>query len=104
MKYYKAVLDGKVKLPTTEEMLLHTENDFQERMKNGLTDNAHRLVGDEMWEYIDGMAEEAGFETYEPVVKKMTRISLDGMAKAKATFKNCKLERTDSENFIYEQY
>ena len=46
IRYYKAYLDGKVEIPSTEEMLADSEKDLQTKLAAGQPEHmAHEMTG-----------------------------------------------------------
>ena len=65
------ILDGRVQLPSEEEMLKDSEDDFQARLKEGLKPRYAHYMGDidRQWKYNEDLAKMGGFEKLPPVLE-----------------------------------
>jgi hypothetical protein len=102
VRFYKAVLDGRVQLPSTEVMLEETKAIFQDRLQRGLPEHLTHEMLVSQWEYVDQLARDAGFPPFEPVARKMFEANVQAIKAAPYNFRNYRMERLDSENFFRE--
>ncbi|OQV20574.1 putative Senecionine N-oxygenase [Hypsibius exemplaris] len=102
VKFFKAVLDGKVRLPSTEKMLQLTEDDYRQRIvgnEEGGSRNIAHGMEQEIWAYLEEMGREAGFDAVEPVYPKMCAAAFHVLRTEFTTFKRDFIQRVDSESF-----
>ncbi|GAU91809.1 hypothetical protein RvY_03998 [Ramazzottius varieornatus] len=74
VRYYKVLLDGGFSLPSTEEMKAECEQDYQSRMKKGMSDHkAHvmRPFDLRLLPYLDQLAKEADLIPWTLVMRKI---------------------------------
>ena len=103
IQYYKAVLEGRVQLPSKETMVEETEIDYKQRLAEGLKEHQAHLMAGRHFPYLRQLAGEAGLPTPEPVIEKMWFKFLEIYANDPYDFRNCRLDRVDSDNFIYKK-
>lgn len=101
MRYYKAFLDGKVRLPTAEERLAITEKEHAERTARGIPEHYAHVMTLSQWDYIAKLSEEAGLPSYEPIAKVMYETSIQDIRDSPHGFRNYRIEKIDSENFLH---
>ncbi|KAK3094748.1 hypothetical protein FSP39_005718 [Pinctada imbricata] len=67
------IIDGRTKLPTEEEMMKESEEDFQSRLKEGLIPRYAHYMGDidRQWRYNEELAKMGGFPPLPPVLEKL---------------------------------
>ncbi|KAK3083147.1 hypothetical protein FSP39_015080 [Pinctada imbricata] len=67
------IIDGRAKLPTEEEMMKESEEDFQSRLKEGLIPRYAHYMGDidRQWRYNEELAKLGGFPPLPPVLEKL---------------------------------
>ncbi|OQV24618.1 putative Flavin-containing monooxygenase FMO GS-OX-like 3 [Hypsibius exemplaris] len=102
VRFYKAVTDGRVTLPNENIMRDETEAEFQGRLKQGIPEHlAHEMITSQ-WDYVAELAQEAGFEPFPPVARKMFEANGRSIRAAPYEFRNYRMERLDAENFVRE--
>nr|CAB3249700.1 flavin-containing monooxygenase FMO GS-OX-like 2 [Phallusia mammillata] len=67
------VLNGKMKLPSTEEMLADEQADYEKRLQEGLPHRAAHLLGPKQWEYNNDLSDLCG----EPRIPDNVRLLYD---------------------------
>lgn len=72
-----AVLSGKAKLPSEEEMNAEEENEFKDKLASGLSKKYAHLLGEKQWDYMRCLAQLAGVqplsEAYEDLYKYISK-------------------------------
>lgn len=108
IQYYKAVLDGKTKLPSVEEMKEDEEKDYQSRLSSGfLPHKAHTMV-QRLWPYVDALAKDGGFPTYKPHFPEMYKDNVTALVTIPYEFrtfldKKIKADQEKQQNKLQEQ-
>ncbi|KAL4234959.1 hypothetical protein ACF0H5_006600 [Mactra antiquata] len=71
VKFVLSTLDGTQKLPTPEEMSAEIEEDYQNRLGEGLPHRYAHFMGPKQWDYNDSLAELAGFTPIPRAIQKL---------------------------------
>ncbi|CAK8689456.1 unnamed protein product [Clavelina lepadiformis] len=85
--YAMGVLDGSVILPSTEEMLLEEENDYQKRVKQGLPFRGSHILANDQWAYNDELADLSGHERIPDSVRLLYNLVQERRAYNLQTYK-----------------
>lgn len=70
-QYIAAVLSGKAKLPSEEEMNAEEEKDFKEKLSSGLGKKYAHLLGEKQWDYDRSIAQLAGVQPLSAAVEDL---------------------------------
>ncbi|OWA51249.1 putative Flavin-containing monooxygenase FMO GS-OX-like 2 [Hypsibius exemplaris] len=102
VKYFKAILDGQVQLPSTDDMLLYNASDYHRRTsdpKGSPRQVAHGLPEEAAWAYLNELGKEAGFDPYDPVVPQLTKAAFEAIFSGNPAYKEHLLHRIDANSF-----
>ncbi|XP_014663143.1 PREDICTED: flavin-containing monooxygenase FMO GS-OX-like 2 [Priapulus caudatus] len=99
-----AVLEGKVTLPTKDQMLAEEEADLQKRLVMGWKRSyAHKMGGDFQEEYLADLAKLSKTKPFPAVKNSLYRFSLEMCFTNLMTFKKITYELLDEEIFKFAQ-
>ncbi|XP_048745451.1 uncharacterized protein LOC125658271 [Ostrea edulis] len=99
IRFFLSSLSGKFRLPSKEDMLLDTEQDFQSRLSQGLLVRYAHVLGTRQWGYNDELADLAGVELIPRVVQNLYDYVHETRVKDIVRYKNRNYEIIDSERF-----
>ena len=71
VRYVLATVDGRVRLPTTDEMLDDVRKEMEASAAAGKAPDGFHVFASEQWTYNDLLAERAAFEPLLPVVRSI---------------------------------
>lgn len=100
VQYYKAYLDGKIQLPSTEEMLAESERDLQVKLAAKQPEHMAHEMTVSQWDYMAMLAKEAGFPSYEPATRGIFESNILAIRSKPYEFRNFRVEKVDKDNFI----
>ena len=101
VQYTCAVLRGDVKLPAKIDMLREEEDDFLARAgPEGEGSRMHQLLGQEQWDYVDALANQAGFTCTPHSVRKMFKYLTELFQSDFDNFKSKKFLITDEDSYV----
>ncbi|XP_055332961.1 uncharacterized protein LOC129584695 [Paramacrobiotus metropolitanus] len=102
VQYYKAVLDGRLALPSTPEMLAASEKDLQDKLAAGSPEHLAHEMTVSQWDYMERLAKEAEFPSYEPSTRRLFELNIMGIRTMPYGFRNFRMEKIDRDNFVRE--
>ncbi|OWA53256.1 Flavin-containing monooxygenase FMO GS-OX3 [Hypsibius exemplaris] len=100
--FCKAYIDGKVKLPSREDMIADCDRDYRERLAEGILPHKAHMMRKKLWPYCRQLAEEAGFQPHDPVMEKINAASNQNIVWTPYDFRNYKIEKVDADTFVCE--
>ncbi|OWA53257.1 putative Flavin-containing monooxygenase FMO GS-OX3 [Hypsibius exemplaris] len=99
--FCKAFLDGRVRLPSEEDMTADCERDWQGRLREGLPAHKAHMMRTKLWPYCRQLAEEAGFPPHDPVIERIHAASNRNVVGVPYDFRNYRIDKVDAETFTY---
>ncbi|XP_024938193.1 dimethylaniline monooxygenase [N-oxide-forming] 1 isoform X2 [Cephus cinctus] len=100
-QYIVAILDGRVKLPTQQEMREECEMEKKALLDMGIPKKEITKMNERQWLYYEELANAAGTSTLPPVVRKIYEHSNIMREQDFTTYKNLQYRIVDKENFTY---
>ncbi|XP_046544678.1 flavin-containing monooxygenase FMO GS-OX4-like [Haliotis rubra] len=94
-----AMLEGKLTLPSKEEMDQDTEKDFQEHLASGLQVHDAHSLDDRQWSYNDQLADLANCQQLPRVIEKIWNKYQAMLHENSLTYRNMNFLRTSDESF-----
>ncbi|XP_046356593.2 flavin-containing monooxygenase FMO GS-OX4-like [Haliotis rufescens] len=94
-----AVLEGKLTLPSKEEMDQDTEKDFREHLASGLPVHDAHSLDDRQWSYNDKLAKLANCQRLPRVIEKIWKKYQATYHENTLTYRNMNFTRTSDESF-----
>ncbi|XP_043462320.1 flavin-containing monooxygenase FMO GS-OX-like 2 [Leptopilina heterotoma] len=98
-QYIMGILEGRVKLPTPEEMKEDFEREKQSLLDSGIPIRHINKLVDRQWDYYDEIAAAVHVPSFPPVIKKIYNYSNKMRELDLMTYKNYQYRIIDSENF-----
>lgn len=90
--FVKAVLTGKISLPTADEMRKDEEEDFDERLRNGMAQHYAHMLGDKQWSYNNELATICGCELLPKYFEDIYEFVKVKRSKFPATYKEMNID------------
>nr|XP_023018727.1 senecionine N-oxygenase-like [Leptinotarsa decemlineata] len=98
--YFSKVLDGSLRLPSTEEMEIETKKDMDARWAKGYTKRQAHMMGDIQEAYYEELSEGAETFTIAPVYVKLRNLSVENLYKNLLNFREDEYQILDDDNYI----
>ncbi|KAG8225696.1 hypothetical protein J437_LFUL001729 [Ladona fulva] len=99
-RFFLRILDGSLKLPSTEEMDADADEEIERRRKCGLGRRQAHMMGPLQGDYYDDLAKTAGIQGIPPVMTKLHNESSQRFLDDLVNYRNDVYRILDSENFV----
>ncbi|XP_011305643.1 flavin-containing monooxygenase FMO GS-OX-like 7 isoform X2 [Fopius arisanus] len=100
-QYILKILEGQLKLPSSEEMRMDFMREKQALLDEGIPVRHISKLKERQWSYYDELASAANVPSFPPVIRKIITHVDQMRAKDFTTYKNYQYKILDRENFTY---